>query len=225
MNYQNVIQGIFRARPNRFIAYVEINGREEICHVKNTGRCKELLIPGVTVYLEIAQNPNRKTKYDLIAVKKGDRLINLDSQAPNRAFSEWAPRFFQNLTVLQPEKTYQKSRFDFYVEQSDGSRSFVEVKGVTLEHDGVVLFPDAPTQRGVKHVEELCQCVKNGFQAYLFFVVQMKNVKHFTPNKATHPEFANALKKAKKAGVQIYAVDCVVTSDSMQIDTFVEVIL
>lgn len=225
MNYQNVIQGIFRARPNRFIAYVEINGREEICHVKNTGRCKELLIPGVTVYLEIAQKPNRKTKYDLIAVKKGDRLINLDSQAPNRAFSEWAPQFFQNLTVLQPEKTYQKSRFDFYVEQSDGSRSFVEVKGVTLEQDGVVLFPDAPTQRGVKHVEELCDCVKNDFQAYLFFVVQMKDVKHFTPNKATHPEFANVLKKAKKAGVQIYAVDCIVTSDSMQIDTFVEVIL
>ncbi|MBQ7792095.1 MAG: DNA/RNA nuclease SfsA [Clostridia bacterium] len=209
MKYQNVIQGIFHSRPNRFIAYVEKDGIEEVCHVKNTGRCKELLLPGVTVYLEESKNPNRKTKYDLIAVEKGDRLINMDSQAPNRAFLEWAPSFFQNLIKLQAEKTYRNSRFDFYLETQDGKKSFVEIKGVTLEEDGVVLFPDAPTERGVKHLEELCHAVKHGYDAYLFFVVQMKNVKYFTPNKNTHPEFADALKKAQKAGVQIYAVDAI----------------
>ena len=225
MHYQTVRQGIFLARPNRFIAYVEIDGREEICHVKNTGRCKELLIPGVVVYLEESKNPNRKTKYDIIAVEKGNRLINLDSQAPNRAFMEWAPTFFAGARFVLPEKTYKSSRFDFYVEEKDGKKSFVEVKGVTLEQDGVVIFPDAPTIRGVKHVHELCDCVKNGYGAYLFFVVQMKGVKYFTPNIKTHPEFQKALKKAKKQGVKIYAVDCLVTPNSMEIDEFIEVVL
>ncbi len=225
MKYQNVKQGIFRLRPNRFIAHVEIDGKEEICHVKNTGRCKELLLPGVSVYLEESKNPNRKTKYDLIAVGKGDRLINMDSQAPNRAFLEWAPAFFQNAKAILQEKKYKNSRFDFFVEAANGKKSFVEVKGVTLEQDGVVLFPDAPTERGVKHIEELCDCLKNGYGAYLFFVVQMKDVAYFTPNKDTHPEFSKALKRAKKQGVKIYAVDCRVTFDSMEIDQFVEVVL
>lgn len=225
MKYQIVKQGIFHARPNRFIALVEIDGKEEICHVKNTGRCRELLLPGVSVYLEESQNPNRKTKYDLIAVEKGDRLINMDSQAPNRAFLEWATTFFQDAKAILPEKKYKNSRFDFFVEAADGIKNFVEVKGVTLEQDGVVLFPDAPTERGVKHIEELCDCVKNGYGAYLFFVVQMKHVKYFTSNQTTHPEFAKALKKAKKKGVEIYAVDCRVTPESMEIDQFVEVVL
>ncbi|MBO5408704.1 MAG: DNA/RNA nuclease SfsA [Clostridia bacterium] len=229
MKYQTVIQGRFLSRPNRFIAYVEIDGKEEICHVKNTGRCKELLIPGATVYLEPAANPERKTKYDLIAVEKttegGIKLINMDSQAPNRVFLEWAPKFFGENAQIIPEKKYKNSRFDCYVESEDGRHHFVEVKGVTLEKDGVVSFPDAPTQRGIKHIFELCDCVKNGFSAYLFFVIQMKDVKYFTPNRKTHPEFADALLQAKQAGVKIYAVDCDITSDSMTIHDFVETIL
>ena len=230
MKYHIVKKGIFCSRPNRFIAYVEIDGREEVCHVKNTGRCRELLLPGATVYVEVAdiqKNPERKTKYDLIAVEKGTKqdtkIINMDSQAPNRAFLEWAPRFFgQNAKVI-PEKTYGNSRFDFYVETEDGKRHFVEVKGVTLEQDGVVLFPDAPTERGRKHILELCDCVENGFFAHLFFVVQMKGVSYFTPNVATDPKFAEALNIAKEKGVNICAVDCYVTPDTMKISDFLEV--
>ncbi len=225
MNYKTVRQGVFLSRPNRFIAQVIIDGKEEICHVKNTGRCKELLIPGVTVYLEEASNLQRKTKYDLVAVEKGERLINLDSQAPNRAFLEWGPRFFGKNAIILPEKTFQNSRFDFLVTDCKGKKSFVEVKGVTLEQDGVVLFPDAPTERGVKHLKELCNCVQEGYGAYIFFVVQMKNVKYFTPNEKTHPEFAQALRVAKQEGVQIYAVDCKVTPKEMKIEDFVDVIL
>ncbi len=223
MKYHTVKKGIFCSRPNRFIAYVNIDGKEEVCHVKNTGRCRELLIPGATVYLEVAQNPERKTKYDLIAVEKGSTVINIDSQAPNRAFLEWAPRFFGEDVKIIPEKTYQNSRFDFYVETEDGNRHFVEVKGVTLEQDGIVLFPDAPTERGRKHILELCDCVANGFFAHLFFVVQMKGVSYFTPNIATDLKFAQALKIAKEKGVKIYAVDCDVTSDTMIISDFLEV--
>ncbi len=223
MNYQNIAQGKFIARPNRFIAYVMVDGSEEICHVKNTGRCRELLVPGATVYLELSKNPVRKTKYDLVAVKKGERMINMDSQAPNCAFLEWAPKFFGEHAKIYPEKTYRNSRFDFYVETEDGNRHFVEVKGVTLEQDGMVLFPDAPTERGRKHIYELCDCVKNGFLAHLFFVVQMKGVSCFTPNIATDPKFAEALNIAEKSGVGIYAVDCDVTPESMNISDFVEV--
>lgn len=229
MNYQKIVAGKFVARPNRFIAYVEIDGKEEICHVKNTGRCKELLIPGATIYLEVSENPNRKTKYDLIAVEKtteeGIKIINMDSQAPNRAFLEWAPKFFGENTKIIPEKTYGKSRFDFYIETEDGRRHYVEVKGVTLEQGGVVLFPDAPTQRGVKHIMELCDCVEHGFSASLFFVVQMKGIRYFTPNRETHPEFADALLQAKQDGVSLYAVDCDVTPESMTINDFVEIVL
>lgn len=230
MKYQTVKKGIFCARPNRFIAYVNVDGKEEICHVKNTGRCRELLIPGATVYLEVAdiqKNPERKTKYDLICVEKitpkGTKIINMDSQAPNRAFLEWAPKFFGENAKIIPEKTYGKSRFDFYVETEDGNRHFVEVKGVTLEQDGVVLFPDAPTERGRKHILELCDCVANGFLAHLFFVVQMKGVSYFTPNIATDPKFAQALQIAKEKGVNVCAVDCDVTSDTMTISDFLEV--
>lgn len=226
MKYHSVVQGRFIARPNRFIAYVEIDGTEEVCHVKNTGRCRELLIPGATVYLEVAdmsKNPHRKTGYDLIAVEKGDRIINMDSQAPNRAFLEWAPAFFGENAKIFPEKTYGKSRFDFYVETEDGGCHFVEVKGVTLEQNGVVLFPDAPTERGRKHILELCNCVENGFFAHLFFVVQMKGISYFTPNVATDKKFAQALKTAEEHGVKIYALDCNVTADTMKISEFLEV--
>ncbi|MBP3447766.1 MAG: DNA/RNA nuclease SfsA [Clostridia bacterium] len=225
MQYKTIKKGIFRSRPNRFIAYVEIAGKDEICHVKNTGRCKELLVEGATVYLEESNNTNRRTKYDLVAVEKGDRLINLDSQAPNRVFSEWATCFFRDAISVLPEKTFGNSRFDFCVTHRDGRASFVEVKGVTLEQDGIVLFPDAPTERGVKHLRELCECVKEGYGAYLFFVVQMRDVKCFMPNEATHPEFAEALRTAKKEGVQIYAVDCNVTASEMTIRDFVTVVL
>lgn len=237
MKYHTVKKGIFRSRPNRFIAYVEIDGKEEICHVKNTGRCRELLLPGATVYVEVAdiqKNPERKTKYDLIAVLKEDtntknikktKIINMDSQAPNRAFLEWAPIFFGEDGRIVPEQTYQNSRFDFYVETADGNRHFVEVKGVTLEQEGIVLFPDAPTERGRKHILELCHCVENGFLAHLFFVIQMKGVAYFTPNVATDPKFAQALKIAKEKGVNIYAVDCDVTPDTMKISDFLEVCL
>ena len=227
MNYHAIKKGIFCSRPNRFITYVQIDGREEVCHVKNTGRCRELLIPGATVYLEVAQNPDRKTKYDLIAVEKVNhqetKIINIDSQAPNRAFLEWAPGFFGINTKIIPEKTYGKSRFDFYMETEDGNRHFVEVKGVTLERDGVVLFPDAPTERGRKHLLELCDCVKNGFIAHLFFVVQMKGVSYFTPNTATDPKFSEALQIAKENGVNIHAVDCDITFDTMNISEFLQV--
>ena len=215
MRYENIVKGRFLARPNRFVAHVEIDGREEICHVKNTGRCRELLVQGCTVYLEKAKNPERKTKYDLVAVEKGQRLINMDSYAPNIAAGEFLYKIFPNC-ITKPEYTYGNSRFDFYIE--DNSRKILlEVKGVTLEQDGVVMFPDAPTERGLKHVNELISCVKNGYEAYLLFVVQMDKVKYFTPNSVTHPEFGEALKKASKNGVKILAYDCAVTPDSMEI--------
>lgn len=218
MQYRNIVTGRFIARPNRFIAHVEIDGRKQIVHVKNTGRCKELLIPGVTVYLEAGENPKRKTAWDLIAVEKGDRLINMDSQAPNRVFGEWvkAGKFLPNVTLVRPETKYGDSRFDFYIE-ADGKRHFVEVKGVTLEEDGVVRFPDAPTLRGVKHVEELLCAREQGYECWVCFVVQMEHVKRFEPNDRTHPEFGEALRKAAKAGVHILALECRVTPDSLDI--------
>lgn len=223
MKYQNIIKGTFISRPNRFIAYATINGKEEICHVKNTGRCKEILIKGVECYFQCFDKSNRKTKYDIITVKKGDRLINIDSQAPNKVFHEWAKNggYFKNIDIIKPEQKYKSSRFDFYIE-ADGKKIFVEVKGVTLEQNGVVLFPDAPTERGVKHINELCDAVKNGYDAYLFFVIQMNNVEYFTPNRATHPEFADALQRAEKKGVKICCVDCNITEDSIKINKFIK---
>lgn len=216
MYYTNIIEGKFLSRPNRFIAHVDINGSVEVCHVKNTGRCKELFIPGVPVFLQKSDNPNRKTKYDLIAVIKNGRMINVDSQIPNAAAAEWVENgnLFPEITYLKREKTYGSSRFDLYVE-SHQRRAFIEVKGVTLENDGLACFPDAPTQRGVKHVQELCSCLADGYEAYILFVIQMKGIHSFAPNWKTHPAFGEALLDAQNAGVQILAYDCDVTKDSI----------
>lgn len=216
MKYENIFKGTFIERPNRFIAICEINGKEEVCHVKNTGRCRELLIKGVTVYLEKSSNPNRKTQYDLIAVQKGDKLINMDSQVVNKVALEFIPKLFENIIKIKPEYKYGNSRFDIYIE-TDIEKIFVEVKGVTLENDGVVRFPDAPTERGVKHLNELQKAVTEGFKAYVLFVVQMSDVKCFEPNRETHPQFADALKQAKANGVIPLAYDCSVTPDCIEI--------
>lgn len=218
MQYGKILPARFLARPNRFVARVEAQGQELICHVKNTGRCRELLVPGAAVWLEESPNPNRKTKFDLIAVEKGARLINMDAQAPNQVFGEWAKSggFREDLTLLRPETTYGSSRFDFYWESSK-SRGFVEVKGVTLEEDGVVRFPDAPTLRGVKHLEELVKAHDAGYEAAVCFVIQMGDVRYFAPNDATHPEFGQALRKAARAGVEVLALDCAVTPGSLEI--------
>ena len=224
MIYQNIFKAKFLSRPNRFIAHIEIDGKAEIAHVKNTGRCKELLTENATVFVQKSDNPNRKTKYDLIGVLKGERMINMDSQIPNKVFGQWAENsgFFGNLTLAKAEKTYGNSRFDYYLE-TETDKIFVEVKGVTLEEDGVVLFPDAPTERGVKHINELCQCVADGYKAYIFFIIQMDNVKYFTPNRKTHPAFADALKAAAEKGVGVYALDCKVSENSIVADSFVDV--
>lgn len=222
LKYQHILPGIFQARPNRFIAHVEIGGELCVCHVKNTGRCRELLLDGAKVYVEESSNPARKTKYDLIAVEKGGLLINMDSQAPNRVAAEYLPRLLPGLTLLRPETRYGSSRFDFYAEAAN-ERWFVEVKGVTLEENGVALFPDAPTQRGVKHLLELCRCMEEGFRACILFVIQMKGPAYFTPNIRTHPEFADALRQAASCGVRLEAVDCLVTPDSLTADAPVEI--
>lgn len=226
MEYQKILPGVFQSRPNRFIAHVEVEGKPEVCHVKNTGRCRELLIPGVAVWLEESANPARKTKYDLIAVEKprpdGPLLINLDSQAPNRVFGEWAAAgglgFIPSL--LRPETTYGNSRFDYYWEWSqDGAlrRGFWEVKGVTLEENGAARFPDAPTLRGVKHLEELVLAHQAGYEAGVCFVVQMAGMDHVEPNDATHPEFGAALRRAARAGVEVLALACAVKPGQLTI--------
>jgi len=224
MKYNNIKEARFLSRPNRFIAYIEIDGEPEICHVKNTGRCRELLIRDAKVFVQEVIAANRKTKYDLIGVYKGDRLINIDSQIPNKVFNEWviSSKLFHNLKLIRPECKFQSSRFDFYIE-TDTRKIFVEVKGVTLEENGVVLFPDAPTQRGIKHINDLCQCMNEGFEAYLVFIIQMQEVLYFTPNKATHQAFGEALIKAEKHGVKILALDCKVAADSITARNFVQV--
>ena len=216
MQYGKILPARFLSRPNRFVARVEAEGEELVCHVKNTGRCRELLVPGATVWLEESPNPSRKTKFDLIAVEKGDRLINMDAQAPNKVFGEWvaAGGFREGLTLLRPETTYGSSRFDCYWESSK-RRGFVEVKGVTLEEDGIVRFPDAPTLRGVKHLDELVKAREAGYEAAVCFVIQMENVRWFAPNDETHPEFGQALRRAAQAGVEILAMDCAVTPQSL----------
>lgn len=216
MQYGKILPARFLSRPNRFVARVEAEGEELVCHVKNTGRCRELLVPGATVWLEESPNPSRKTKFDLIAVEKGERLINMDAQAPNKVFGEWAAAggFREGLTLLRPETTYGSSRFDFYWESSK-SWGFAEVKGVTLEEDGVVRFPDAPTLRGVKHLDELVKAREAGYEAAVCFVIQMENVRWFAPNDETHPEFGQALRRAAQAGVEILAMDCAVTPQSL----------
>lgn len=223
MRYQWVIPGKFLSRPNRFIALVEVGGETVVAHVKNTGRCKELLVPGVTVYLQRADAPARKTLYDLIAVEKGSLLINMDAQAPNKVFAEWARSgVLSGLTLLRPETTWGSSRFDFYWE-SAAEKGFVEVKGVTLERDGGAYFPDAPTERGVKHLKELTAARQQGYQAAVCFVIQMKGVDFFSPNDETHPEFGDTLRMAARSGVDIWAYDCLVTPDTLSIDAGVPV--
>jgi len=225
MRYSNIIPGIFLDRPNRFIANIEINGQIETVHVKNTGRCRELLIPGTRVWCQKSDNPLRKTKYDLITVKKGHRMINMDSQAPNIAAREW----LQNgglgpVEGLKAETKYGDSRFDFSFSLL-AKPCFLEVKGVTLEAEGVCSFPDAPTERGAKHLRELRKCAENGFGAYVLFVVQMSDVEYLHPNDSTDPAFGKALREAAASGVQVLAVDCAVTEDSMTIGKFIPVVL
>ena len=219
MVYGKILPGVFQARPNRFIAHVEMGGRLEVCHVKNTGRCRELLVPGMKVWLEESANPARKTKYDLIAVEKarpeGPLLINMDSQAPNKVFGEWAVAGGLGFvpTLLRPETTYGNSRFDYYWEWSqegEARRGFWEVKGVTLEEGGTARFPDAPTLRGVKHLEELVLARQAGCEAGVCFIVQMEGMDHVEPNDATHPEFGAALRRAAQAGVEVLALECAV---------------
>ncbi len=222
MKYDNIVTGRFLTRPNRFIAHIEIDGEVSVCHVKNTGRCKELLTEGAEVYLETSKNPERKTKYDLIAVKKGNTLINLDSQAPNKVFYEWARVYFGEKVKMTPEKRYKNSRFDYYIEKED-QKIWVEVKGVTLEENGVARFPDAPTERGIKHLKELCDAVAEGYTAYMVFVVQMKGIKYFEPNIITHKAFGDALEKAHESGVNILCIDCKVTPDTLVADKLLNV--
>lgn len=224
MKYRRIKQAEFISRPNRFIANVFIDGVPETVHVKNTGRCRELLSPGCTVYLEGSDNPLRKTRYDLVAVEKiregaPPLLVNMDSQIPNSAAEEWLRKgeLFSEQAVIKREYKYGASRFDFRIEDK-GMVSFLEVKGVTLEKDGIVQFPDAPTERGVKHIRELIRAKQEGFGAYILFVIQMKEVYEFRPNDIMHPEFGDALREAKMAGVKLLAYDCIVTPDSMTID-------
>lgn len=229
MKYKTIVSGKFVERPNRFIAQVEIGGKNETVHVKNTGRCKELLLKGATVYLSVSDNPLRKTKYDLIAVEKPrigkeTLLINMDSQIPNFCAEEWLKKgkLFSKNAIIKREVTYKKSRFDFYIE--DGNRKiFLEVKGCTLENGGVARFPDAPTERGVKHINELVSCLADGYEAYILFVIQMKEISIFKPNDITHKAFGDALRKADKKGVKIIAMDCAVTPDSIEIDKEIKV--
>lgn len=232
MEYRNITKGRFLERPNRFIARVEIEDpvdgkvRTETVHVKNTGRCRELLQKGAAVYLVKSDNPARSTAYDLVAVEKGERLVNMDSQAPNKVVEEWlrGGGLFADVALVRPEARYGNSRFDFYIETAE-EKIFMEVKGVTLEEDGIVRFPDAPSERAVKHVEELIAARREGYRTFVMFVVQMENVRYFTPNRDTHPEFADALCRAEQAGVEILAYDCLVSAGSMTVNRPVPVAL
>ena len=239
MKYKKIKEATFIARPNRFIARVFVDEKEETVHVKNTGRCRELLKPGARVYLEDYEGDlrSRKTRFSLVAVEKpcndvkgGVRLVNMDSQAPNKVVGEGLatgaialPGFEAGLSLIKSESTFGGSRFDFYVEGKEGEKAYIEVKGVTLEEDGVVRFPDAPTERGVKHIKELCKAMEEGFFAYVIFVVQMKDVSFFEPNDVTHAAFGEALREAASNGTQVLAYDCKVTPDSMEIGVPVEV--
>lgn len=216
MKYKNITKGIFKSRPNRFIANVEIDGKMVVCHVKNTGRCRELLVPDAVVYLEKSDNSNRKTAYDLIAVEKENRMVNMDSQIPNYVVKEWLEKgnIFSKDAKIRPETSFGNSRFDLYVEDKD-RKAFIEVKGVTLENEKIAAFPDAPTLRGIKHMLELRECIRAGYEAYLIFVIQMDDIAEFRPNWKTHREFGEALVEAAKAGVQVMAYTCEVTAEEI----------
>ena len=223
MRYKRIVEARFISRPNRFVALVNLDGKETAVHVKNTGRCKELLTNGAVVYLEDSLNDNRKLRHSLVAVMKGDMLVNMDSQAPNVVAKEWLTSGEAKLTgldtldVVKGEQTFGKSRFDFYIKDINGREGYLEVKGVTLENDGVVSFPDAPTERGVKHINELIEAKKQGYWAGILFVVQMKGMKVFTPNDITHKAFGDALRMASEEGVEIIAKECYVTPDTLEI--------
>ena len=217
MTYSNMIPGTFLSRPNRFIAHVEICGQAEVVHVKNTGRCRELLPPGARVWCQKSDNPSRKTKYDLITVQKGSRLINMDSQAPNTAAREWLlSGGLGPVENVRAETSHGDSRYDFSFTRN-GKPCFLEVKGVTLETDGVCAFPDAPTQRGAKHLRGLTEAAREGYGAYVLFVIQMADVEYLHPNDDTDPDFGAALREAAANGVTVLAMDCAVTTDSMTI--------
>ncbi len=227
MKYMQIQQGYFLERPNRFIALVDIAGKIEKCHVKNTGRCQELFQPGTKVWVDKSENLNRKTLYDLVAVSKAGRVINVDSQAPNQIVKEWlqaeegqskAQPLFSDITYIKPECKYHDSRIDFYIETQDGKKIFLEVKGVTLEEEGVARFPDAPTERGIKHMLELQKAVLEGYEAYILFVIQMKGVQYFEPNDRTHPQFGETLRQVKDAGVGVLAYDCLVTPEELTLE-------
>lgn len=223
MIYENMQPGIFRDRPNRFIAHVELDGKLETVHVKNTGRCRELLVPGAKVWCQRSENPARKTKFDLICVEKGPYLINMDSQAPNKAVQEWLlGGGMGQIRDLRPETVHGDSRFDFAF-QKDGKQCYLEVKGVTLEDGGICAFPDAPTERGAKHLRGLQRAVTEGCVCYALFVIQMRPVLYLHPNDATDPVFGKALREAAAGGVHVLAVDCQVTPNSMTVGQTVEV--
>lgn len=223
MIYENMQPGIFRERPNRFIAHVELDGKLETVHVKNTGRCRELLVPGAKVWCQRSENPARKTKFDLICVEKGPYLINMDSQAPNKAVQEWLlGGGLGQIRDLRPETVHGDSRFDFAF-QKDGKQCYLEVKGVTLEDGGICAFPDAPTERGAKHLRGLQRAVAEGCACYALFVIQMRPVLYLHPNDATDPVFGKALREAAAGGVHVLAVDCQVTPNSMTVGQTVEV--
>ena len=226
MQYGKIISGRFISRPNRFIAYVETADGIQKVHVKNTGRCRELLLPGTKVYLEEGKTPKRKTLYDLIAVEKGSVLINMDAQVPNKVFAEWVTNgnFSQDLIAVYPEYRYGASRLDFCLETTHGLH-FIEVKGVTLEEDGAARFPDAPTERGIKHIQELQKAVEAGHQATLCFILQFANAVSVSPNDVTHPAFGAALREAARCGVNVCAYDCHVTPESISVSKPVPVIL
>ena len=224
MHYNDITRAIFLSRPNRFIAHVDLDGAEMVVHVKNTGRCRELLVPGTVVYLEKGTTPGRKTPYDLVSVEKGERLVNMDAQAPNRAFAEFAQVFDPAATAVHSEVVYGQSRLDFCLETPTGLH-YVEVKGVTLENDGHVTFPDAPTDRGTRHLHELMHAVEEGHRATVFFVVQMENVRDFGPNELHDPAFSAALRQAAQAGVGVAAYECHVTPQTMEITRAIPVIL
>ena len=226
IRYEKMKQGVFLARPNRFVAHVRLDGREEVCHVKNTGRCRELLLPGAEVWCQHHDDPGRKTAWSLITVRKGERLVNLDSQVPNKLALDYVKQGGLGFApqMVKPEQTYGNSRFDLYYEAGE-RRGFVEVKGVTLEDGGVARFPDAPTQRGRKHLLELQTAVEAGFDAWVLFVIQMADIRRFEPNWPRDPDFAEALCRAAEHGVQVRAVECFVTEDSLAITKEVPVAL
>lgn len=224
MRYGEILPAVFLSRPNRFIAHVLVEGEEVVCYVKNTGRCRELLRPEARVWLEKGTNPKRKTVYDLVTVEKGHRLVNMDAQAPNKIFGEWALQLEAGIRSVRPEVAFEDSRLDFLLETEQG-RHYVEVKGVTLEEGGHVFFPDAPTERGVRHLHTLMRAVEQGHRATVFFVVQMADVLDFSPNDSTDPAFGQALRQAAAAGVQVLAFTCQVTPEEVTMDRQIPVIL